>query len=143
MDYADAFGSSDFVFPPERFYMGGSSLRGFKQREAGPSQFDNPVGGEARLLSTLEYQFPLISTRMPQQTWETEILRGVVFSDFGMLGLDIQDSTFSEPRLTVGFGLRVHLPVLQVPIQLDLAWPILSEDTDSEEQFFFAIRPVF
>ena len=85
----------------------------------------------------------LISTRMPQQTWETEILRGVVFSDFGLLGLDINDSTFSEPRLTVGFGLRVHLPVLQVPIQLDLAWPVLSEDTDNEEQFFFAIRPVF
>jgi len=142
-DYADAFGSSDFVFPPERFYMGGSNLRGFEQRQAGPSQFNNPVGGEVMILGTLEYQFPLISTRMPQQTWETEILRGVVFSDFGMLGLDSSDSTFDDPRLTVGFGVRVRLPVLQVPIQLDLAWPILSEDTDDEEQFFFSIRPIF
>jgi len=143
MEYAEAFGSSDFVFPPERFYMGGSNLRGFSQRKAGPSQFGNPVGGEAMLLATLEYQFPLISTRMPQETWETEILRGVVFSDFGMLGLDIGDPTFREPRWTVGFGARVYIPALRVPIQLDLAWPIRSEDTDDEEQFFFSIRPNF
>jgi outer membrane protein insertion porin family len=143
MDYAKAFGSSDFVFPAERFYMGGTNLRGFDQREAGPSQFNNPVGGEAMILSTVEYQFPLISTRMPQQTWETEILRGVVFTDFGMLGLDLSDSTFSEPRLSVGFGVRIRLPVLQVPIQLDLAWPVLQQDTDDEEQFFFSIRPIF
>jgi outer membrane protein insertion porin family len=143
LDYAEAFGSSDFVFPPERFYMGGTNLRGFDQRDAGPSQFGSPVGGEAMILSTVEYQFPLVSTRMPQQTWETEILRGVVFSDFGLLGLDINDPTFQEPRLTVGFGVRIRLPVLQVPIQLDLAWPVLSEDTDDEEQFFFSIRPIF
>ncbi len=45
-----------------------------------------------------------------------------------------------EPRLTIGLGIRIQVPVLQVPIQLDLAWPILAEQTDEEEQLFFTFR---
>ena len=123
--------------------MGGSNLRGFDFQEAGPSQFGNPLGGEARLLAGFEYQFPLVSTRLAGHTRETEILRGVGFMDFGLLGLDLGDDTFQEPRLSVGFGLRIRLPVLPVPIHLDLAWPLLSEDTDDRRQFLFSIRPNF
>jgi outer membrane protein assembly factor BamA len=57
-----------------------------------------------------------------------------------MLGLDFNDSLYREPRLTVGFGIRIHVPVLQVPIQLDLGWPILAQETDREEQLFFSFR---
>ena len=31
-------------------------------------------------------------------------------------------------------------PVLQVPIQLDLGWPIFAQETDREEQLFFSFR---
>jgi outer membrane protein insertion porin family len=140
VDHAEAFGSSPFVYPSERFYMGGSNLRGFDQRRAGPSQFGQPVGGESRLLSTVEYQFPLVSTQMEGTTRHTEIIRGVIFSDYGMLGLNFNDSIYREPRLTVGFGIRIQVPVLQVPIQLDLGWPILGQDSDREEQLFFSFR---
>jgi outer membrane protein assembly factor BamA len=64
----------------------------------------------------------------------------VLFTDFGMLGLDMADKTLSEPRLTVGFGLRIQVPLLQVPIQLDLGWPVLSQETDKEEQLYFSFR---
>jgi outer membrane protein insertion porin family len=140
VDHAEAFEDSPFVYPSERFYMGGSDLRGFDQRRAGPSQFGQPVGGESRLLSTLEYQFPLVSTQMEGTTRHTEIIRGVLFADYGMLGMSFNDDFYREPRLTVGFGVRIQVPVLQVPIQLDLAWPILSEVTDREEQLFFSFR---
>ena len=140
LDHAEAFGSSPFVYPSERFYMGGSDLRGFDQRHAGPSQFGQPVGGESRLLSTMEYQFPLVSTQMQGTTRHTEIIRGVIFADYGMLGLDFNDSLYREPRLTVGFGIRIQVPVLQVPIQLDLGWPIFAQETDREEQLFFSFR---
>ena len=53
----------------------------------------------------------------------------------------------SAPQTTCLFspvvGVRIGLPVLQVPIQADLAWPIRSEKTGDEEQFFFSIRPIF
>jgi outer membrane protein insertion porin family len=139
LDVGETFGSSDVLFPSERFFMGGGNLRGFKQRQAGPTQFGQPLGGEARFLSTLEYQYPLVSTRMQGTTRETEIVRGVIFADFGLLGLDISDSSFHEPRLSVGFGVRILVPVLQIPIHLDLGWPILSEETDDEQQVFFTL----
>ena len=139
MDHADTFGATDDLFPSERYFMGGSNLRGFDQRRAGPAQFNEPVGGTTMMLSTLEYQFPLVSTQMEQTVRHTEVIRGVAFLDFGMMGLDF-DSTFRDPRLTVGFGVRIQVPVLQVPIQLDLAWPIFAEQTDREEQVFFSFR---
>jgi outer membrane protein insertion porin family len=136
-DYGKAFGDSEVLFLTERFYMGGNNLRGFDQRRAGPSQFGQPVGGEARLLTNLEYQFPLVSTRQQGQIRQTEVLRGVVFTDFGMLGLSIDE--LGPPRLSAGVGVRILVPVLNVPIALDLGWPILDETTDRQRQFFFTL----
>ncbi len=68
-----------------------------------------------------------------------ELLRGVVFLDYGMLGLGIQDETFRQFRLSYGIGLRIDVPVLDIPIALDLGWPILREETDHERAFLFSI----
>jgi outer membrane protein insertion porin family len=119
--------------------MGGMNLRGFEQRGAGPKQFGTPVGGEAMFLAGVEYNFPIVSTRTERALRETEILRGVVFADYGHLGLQIDDPTFRDPRLSVGFGVRIFVPVLQVPIALDLAWPLLYEETDERRQLFFTL----
>ncbi len=120
--------------------MGGINLRGFEPRRAGPMQFGNPTGGEARYTASLEYEFPLMSTRLPGAIVDMEILRGVVFTDFGLLGLEIDDPTFREPRLSVGFGVRIDLPVLGIPIALDLGWPLLYEETDGRQVVFFSLR---
>ena len=125
------------LFLTERFYMGGSTLRGFDQRRAGPTQFGEPTGGEVRLLMRAEYNFPLVSTRRSGALRQSEILRGVVFTDFGMLGFRYDD--LEEPRLSAGLGVRIQVPLLNVPIALDLGWPILSEDTDRQRQFFFSL----
>ena len=102
-------------------------------------QFDKPLGGEARYLSSAEYSFPLVSSRGPRGFREQEILRGVVFTDFGLLGTELNDPSFGEPRLSLGFGLRITVPLIGVPIALDLAWPIFKEDTDRQRQFFFSL----
>lgn len=139
-DHAEVYGDSDDLYPSERLYMGGGDLRGFEPRRAGPSQFGAPVGGKARLLGTLEYQFPLVSTQLEGTFRHTEIIRGVIFTDAGKLGLSLHDDTFDDLRVTAGFGVRIQVPVLQVPIQLDLGWPLMAEDTDREEQLFFSFR---
>ena len=128
---------AEFLFVTERFYMGGHNLRGFEQRGAGPTQFGNPVGGEVRVLSSLQYEFPIFSTRRQGQLRESEVLRGVIFSDFGMLG--VTTDHLGAPRLSAGFGIRLNIPMLNVPIALDLGWPILREGTDETRQVLFSL----
>lgn len=136
-DWGGGFGEDENLFLTERFYMGGNTLRGFEQRRAGPFQFGKPTGGEARVLSSLEYGFPLFSTRQQGQLRETEVLRGHLFVDYGMLGLAIHD--LGSPRLSYGFGVRVLVPVLEAPLEFDVAWPLLAEDLDQERIFYFSI----
>jgi outer membrane protein insertion porin family len=138
-DYAQDHDSSQDLFLAERTFLGGSNLRGFDQRGAGPKQFGTPVGGEVRLTAGLEYNFPIVSTRTERALRETELLRGCIFADYGQLGLKIDDPTFEEIRLSLGFGVRIFVPVLGVPIALDLGWPLLYEETDSRRQLFFSL----
>lgn len=145
-EVADTFGGTRDVFPTERFYMGGGQvggaiLRGFARERAGPTQFGQPTGGEARYLATLEYGFPMFSTRLSGQFFETEIIRGVVLSDFGLLGSSFTSSDFGQPRLAVGCGLRITIPGLNLPLAIDLAWPVLFEETDDRRQFYFTLSP--
>jgi len=136
---ANEFGGSDDVFLTERFYMGGGDLRGFNYRGAGPSQFDRPIGGEAVYKSSVEVTFPLVATRLENEVRDRELLRGAIFTDLGLLGLGLDDPTFGELRLSSGFGIRIEVPYLEVPISLDLAWPWFYEETDDRRQFFFSI----
>jgi outer membrane protein insertion porin family len=135
-------GDDDNLYLTERYFMGGQgSVRGFDFRGAGPTQFGHPTGGEALYLGSVEYSFPLFSSRLQGALEETELLRGVLFVDGGMLGNDLGDEFFRQLRLTSGFGIRVRIPGLGgLPIALDFAWPILRETTDDLEVFSFTFR---
>ncbi|MEC9048640.1 MAG: BamA/TamA family outer membrane protein [Planctomycetota bacterium] len=137
--FAQAYGSSDDVFLTERFYMGGANLRGFDFRRAGPTQFQRPIGGEVIYTSTYEVFFPLIATRFPGEVRDRELLRWVLFTDIGLLGLGPSDPTFGQLRASTGVGLRVEIPFLQLPIALDLGWPWYYEETDARRQLYFSI----
>lgn len=137
--WANEFGSSDDVFLTERFVMGGADLRGFDFRGAGPSQFGRPLGGEAVYTSSYEIYFPLVATRLEGEVRDRELLRWVLFTDIGFLGLGINDPTFGEMRASSGVGLRIEIPYLELPIALDLGWPWLYEETDDRRQLFFSI----
>ena len=138
---AQEFGGSDDVFVTQRFYMGGASLRGFDFRRAGPKQYGRPLGGEAIYTATAEITFPLIATRMEGDVRDRELLRWVAFTDLGLLGLDLQDETFRQPRLSVGLGVRIQIPYLELPISLDLGWPVFYEESDDRRQLYFSISP--
>ena len=137
--WAQAFGGSDDVFLTERFYMGGFNLRGLDFRRAGPSQFGRPIGGEALYTAKAEIYFPLVSTRREGDVRDRELLRGVVFTDFGLLGLSIDDPSFGEVRASSGFGLRIELPMpgLELPIALDFGWPWQFEESDQRRYFYW------
>ena len=128
------------MFLTDRFYMGWRNLRGFDYRDAGPSQFGRPVGGEAMYTATAEVTFPLVATRLENELRDRELLRFAVFTDFGLLGLGLDHPTFGEPRLSSGVGLRIEVPYFELPIALDVAWPWLYEESDDRRQFFFSIH---
>lgn len=136
---AHAFGGSDDVFLTERFYMGGNNLRGFDFRGAGPTQFQRPIGGEATYTAAIELFVPLVATRLEGEVRDRELLRGVLFTDFGLLGLSIDDPSFGELRAATGFGIRIEVPYFDLPIALDFGWPWLYEDTDERRVLYFSI----
>jgi outer membrane protein insertion porin family len=136
---ANEFGGSDDVFLTERFYLGAYNLRGFDYRRAGPKQFGRPVGGEATWTATAEVFFPLVATRLEGEVRDRELLRWVLFTDFGLLGLGLDDSSFTELRAASGIGVRIEIPFLEIPIALDLGWPWKYEDSDDRRQLYFSI----
>ena len=123
----------------ERFYAGGRSFRGFDFRGIGPRGIENntgevgdeSVGGRFSLLTTLQYEFPLVD----------EFLRGVIFTDQGTID---NDASLSDWRITAGVGLRMQVPFLsQAPFAVDFAVPIQEEDTDETELVSFTLDVPF
>ena len=119
----------------ERFFAGGRSFRGFDFRGIGPRGVrndtgevgDDSVGGRFSLLTTLQYEFPLVE----------RYLRGVVFTDQGTISDDV---SLTEWRVTVGAGVRMSIPFLsQAPFAIDFAVPIFEEDGDEEELISFTL----
>ncbi len=100
----------------DRYFLGGGdSVRGFPYRSIGPtdSAKDN-YGGEFMYLFTAELSHPIYS-----------ILRGAVFCDVG----DATSGHFgpiSTPNVGVGYGLRILVPGIPMPIRLDLAYPVVN-----------------
>jgi hypothetical protein len=83
--------------------------------------------------------FPLGATRLESQVRDRELLRWVAFTDFGLLGVGINDPSFGELRVSSGVGLRIDIPVLEIPIAPDLAWPWICQDTEDRRQLYFSI----
>jgi len=66
-----------------------------------------------------------------------EILRGVVFTDFGTVEHDVQIGVI---RSSIGTGFRLTLPFLgQVPIALDFAIPMSKDHYDDTQFISFSL----
>lgn len=129
----EGYGDED-VRINERFYLGGSTLRGFEDSGVGPrdSATNDALGGNLFYRGSVEGSFPL---GLPK---ELGIL-GHVFSDFGTLyeldetGSGIQDE--SSIRVSAGLGLSWRSPF--GPVRVDFAMPLVDEDFDEDEPFRF------
>ncbi len=84
----------------ERFFLGGiRTLRGFKNREVGPTDPNDPddyIGGEKMAYFNFEYIFPIAKELG---------LKGVLFYDTGNAWSE-DDEYFSDMRNSVGAGIR-------------------------------------
>ena len=118
----------------ERYFIGGSSLRGFSKSGIGPrdAMTGDALGGNYFYRGSLETSFPI---GLPE---EMGIL-GHGFTDFGSLW-DLDDSGTGildegSVRASAGIGLSWRSPF--GPLRIDLAEPYLKEDFDDKEFFRF------
>ena len=103
----------------DNYFAGGfSTIRGFALRGASPKSTMDPnifVGGEAEVLASVEYMFPITADDM---------LRGVLFCDSGTVEPSFSNWT-DNYRVSPGFGLasrcrpwaRAHRPGRGLPDQ--------------------------
>ena len=82
------------------------------------------------MLGSVEYIFPITADDM---------LKGVVFSDFGTIEEKIEINK-DDFRVALGAGLRVSVPAMgPAPIALDLAVPVAREQSDRIQNFSFFV----
>ena len=132
------FGDSEGVPIFERFFIGGrTSVRGYDYREIGPKdETGEPLGGKSSLLLSAEYTFPLYEN----------FLRGAVFYDTGNVWEDSYEFEMDELMAGWGVGLRIIIPKLGLPVNLDYSWPLNAEDDPflvDEGRFDFSLGFTF
>lgn len=111
----------------ERYFLGGGdTLRGFAYRSVGPTVNRKNVGGQTMLLVTSEISHPI---------WGP--IRGAVFADIGNAWADAYEMDFSDINIGAGYGLRIKIPQLNVPIKLDLAYPVLNNQKHESNKIRF------
>jgi outer membrane protein insertion porin family len=123
----------------ERFYLGGRGFRGFDYRTVSPKGTPRvvggdpnvPIGGDFEFFLGAQYEFPLID----------RFLSMVMFVDSGT----VEESVgFEEYRVSVGTGLRLHIPQLgQVPLAFDFGFPVVKQDSDQTKAFSFSLQLPF
>ena len=110
------FGGNDEVPLFERYYLGGgNSLRGFDYRSVGPTYNDENVGGLTMMVLTAELSHAI---------WGP--IRGAIFCDAGGSWASSYSVDFSKFNIGAGYGIRVKVPYLNVPLRLDIAYPFLN-----------------
>lgn len=94
----------------ERFFNGGgTTVRSFGERDLGPLNHGNPLGGEFFTVFNAEYTFPIYGE-----------LQGAIFYDAGNLLPTSEDPGLDNMRYAIGGGLRYKLPI--GPIRLDYGY---------------------
>jgi len=116
------FGDTKTVPIYERFFGGGiGTIRGYKERTLGPKDpaTGDPEGGKLIFAQNFEVLYPIFE----------QILKGVVFFDIG----NVWDkwSDLSKLKKGAGLGVRVVVPLLNAPIQLDYGFAL---DRDPGEE---------
>lgn len=124
------FGDSPYVPIFDRFFVGGSrSVRGFDNREVGPKDDGQPIGGDTEAWLNFELTYPIIDR-----------VRGAVFLDTGYVNVDPYSwgLTGDEPSVGVGVGLRLNLPI--GPLRLDFGLPVhRGTNTSGSGKFAFDV----
>jgi outer membrane protein insertion porin family len=140
-DFGNIFGLGENVRLSDRYFLGGSSFRGFKVAGVGPrdTSTSDALGG------TL-YYVGRGSVRFPLGPFDEFGVSGDVFTEFGTLARPDLDDTSSvndtgATRLSMGVGILWRSPM--GPIRMDFTEAIVKESFDETEFFRFSFGTRF
>ena len=109
----------------ERYFLGGGdSVRGFEYRSIGHYVNGCNVGGQTMLLLTAEVTHPIYGP-----------LRGALFVDAGNAWTNSYSMGLGDLNVGTGYGLRLKLPMIQAPLKLDFAFPVVCNQRDVSKKF--------
>lgn len=116
----------------QRYYLGGTTLRGFEFGGIGARDklTDDSLGGNWVAYGGAEMSFPIGLDEVG--------IRGRTFFDMGMIGKPDDINTkfveySSKPRASVGFGFEWFSPMGKIDV--DFGFPVMKEDYDKTEVF--------
>ncbi|MGZ0189392.1 MAG: outer membrane protein assembly factor BamA, partial [Alphaproteobacteria bacterium] len=134
------FGLDDDVRLNDRYFLGGTSFRGFASSGIGARDgaTDDALGGNYFYLATTELNFPL---GLPDEVG----LTGRIFAEAGSV-FDVDDTGAgildnSDPRASIGFGVTWASPF--GPLRIDFGYAVLKEDFDETEAISFTFGTRF
>lgn len=137
--YVVGWGGED-VRINERFFIGGSTFRGFEEGGVGARDqaTKDALGGNHFWRGSAELAFP---SGLPEDLG----VRGHVFTDFGSVGSIDQSGAgiLDEQSIRVSAGGGVTWRSPMGPVRVDLAVPVMKEDFDEEENFRFSFGTRF
>ncbi|MEK7470207.1 MAG: BamA/TamA family outer membrane protein [Planctomycetota bacterium] len=115
----------------ERYYAGGTSLRGFEPRTISPKEGRHPIGGNIKALASAEITWPIIRPEIGGR--DVDVLRGAVFTDWGTVVAHTRD--FGYFRWSVGIGVRLQIPLgpQVIPLTIDWGIPLRKQDGDERQ----------
>jgi len=132
------YGDSERVPIFDRLFAGGPrTVRAFRYRKVGPKDQNNEaLGGRSVATATAEYTLPVVDK-----------IRFAVFYDAGIVWQGVYEKDNDPDSVAVGdgifcdgYGLGVRFDFPGFPIQLDYAWPINTDDYQSDSgRFSFTI----
>jgi outer membrane protein insertion porin family len=125
----------------DRYFLGGSSFRGFKSAGIGPrdTSTGDSLGGKFYYVGAAALRFPI-------GPFDEYDVTGDIYSEIGsLMDPDLSDNTNvfgdTSPRLTLGFGMSWQSPF--GPIRLDFTEAIVANSQDEKEFFRFSFGTRF
>lgn len=123
----EEYGDSDNVPLFDRFFLGGLyTVRAFKYRHVGPAdEQGEPLGGRSMAFASVEYTVPVF-----------KMVRLAAFYDAGMVW---EDPFAFDLEWNSGYGVGIRLDIPMMPLRLDYAWQIESDEYNRDDNGRFNI----
>jgi len=135
--YADVYGRSNLLAPFNRYYAGGiRSVRGYSgnsltSTDGTRDAYNDPLGGNARLVGKMEMIFP------PPWELDSKSMRFMAFIDAGNVYNTDEGVELDQLRYSTGLSMVWMTPV--GPLTFSYAWPLNEKDGDEVERFQFTL----
>jgi outer membrane protein insertion porin family len=142
--FIDTYGGSSITdIETQLYHLGGAdSVRGYDFGAVGVSGQPGNPGGKVENFYNAEMRFPLILN-----PYGRSLIQGVLFYDIGGDWDNFHEMTYrpgSGPtELQSGFGFGLRIFVQNMPIRLDVGFPVNRSAGQSPSQFYFTLSSAF